>query len=227
MRMTLADSTDIALKIAIYGGWFVILLLGGILGWWWKDKRIVTPMKRAIDSENTTVFEALVRKHHKALCHEDNLTFVTVFDYLVEHNSLPCMRVLLSCDAALSWQRVYLKQDSVTEGPLWETINFGSVEMLSLLLEQGMQAEPERISPWLWAVSCGLVEHARLLDAFGANTITPEQQSKEKTLEEELLDEESWENDRQNYIATIDYLVERRYPVPEAALSRAEQWRTP
>lgn len=227
MMMTLADILDIASELAIYGGWFLILLVGGILYWWWKNKRVITPMKRAIDSENTAAFEALVHKHYKALCHEDNLTFVMVFDYLVERNCLPCMRVLLSCDTASAWQQVYLKQDSATEGPLWETLNFGSLEMLRLLLEQGMQAESERTSPWLWAVSCGLVEHARLLDAFGANTITPEQQRKEKTLDEELLDEAAWENDRQHYIDTIDYLTERRYPVPEAAKRIADQWRTP
>ncbi len=222
--MLLADISDLALKLAIKGGFFVLLFVVALLWYIWKNKRVVTSLKRAVDAENTAEFDALIRKHRKALSNEEHYAFSDVFDYLIERNSLACMRVLFNHDDALSWQRLYMKQLSVY-GPLWETINFGSLDMLRLLLEQGMKAEEERVSPWLWAVSCGLVDAARLLDEFGASTISPAQQQADISLEDELLDVESWQNDHERFIATVDYLKERGYPLPVPILRRADEWR--
>ena len=221
----LADASDILIKLAVKGG---VLLVVGVVCFLWvfcKTKRVLSSFNRAIEAEDTAAFDALVRKHRKTLCDKEGGIFDVVFDYLLVNNSLSCMKVIFTYASAQEWQRVYLAQSPESEGPLWETINCGSVDMLRLLLQQGMKAEAERVSPWLWAVSCGLVDEARILDEFGADTITPVQQLADKSLEEELMDEDSWQHDRERFIATIEYLTARRYPIPQAALARAEEWR--
>lgn len=221
----LADSSDILIKLAVKGG---VLLVVGVVCFLWvfcKTKRVLSSFTRAIEAEDTAAFDALLRKHRKTLCDKDGCIFGAVFDYVLVNNSLSCMKVIFTHAEAQEWQRVYLEQSPESEGPLWEAINYGSVDMLRLLLQHGMKAEAERMSPWLWAVSCGLVDEAKVLDAFGADTITPAQQLADKSLEEELMDEESWQHDHERFIATIDYLTARRYPIPQALLERAEKWR--
>lgn len=225
MMCTLADSSDFLIKLAVKGG--LVLVVGAVCFIWvfWKSHRLISALRCAVDSEDTAALAALMKKHRKTLCDKDGCIFVDVFDYMLVRNALSCMKTVLAQDEAQEWQRVYLAQSSVSDGPLWETINNGSNDMLRLLLLQGMKAEAERVSPWLWSVSCGLVDKARILDEFGADTITPVQQQADESLEDELLDEESWQHDRERFIATVDYLKERAYPIPEAVLRRAEEWR--
>lgn len=201
---------------------FLLFGLIAFLWWLWKNTSITRRFKRAIETENTADIASLLVKYDKQLANPDNMVVPDVFYLLVLHNSMTCMKVLFSHADAATWQRRYIEQDS-NFGPLVHTINFGTTEMLRFLLEQGMKPEPEPLSPWLWATSTGLVDAARVLDEFGANTITPEQQREEKTLDEELLDEASWENEPDKFVAVVEYLLERSYPVPEAALRCVEQ----
>lgn len=202
----------------------VILVFGFIafLWWLWKNRSINRHFKAAIEAENTAAFAALLVKYDKQLADPEELAVPDVFNLLVEHNSMACMKALFAHADAATWQQRYIEQDE-DFGPLVHTINFGTPEMLRFLLEQGMKPEPEPLSPWLWATSTGLVDAARVLDEFGADTITPDQQRQEKTLDDELLDEASWENEPDKFIAVVEYLLSRSYPVPEPAIRCAEQ----
>ena len=209
-----------AVGILVEGG---LILLWGVLYflWWiWKNKRISAGLKRAIVAEDTAAFDAALRKNFKTLCHKDNAAFTDVFAGLLDNNSLACARVLFVHADGPTWQKMYLEQASSSEGMLIDTIIYGTPEMLRLLLEQGVLPEADRSSPWLLAVSAGVPDKARVLDAFAPPPITPELQ---QDLDEHLLDEDAWECDPQSFVAVIDYLTEIRYPVPAAALHAAQQ----
>lgn len=218
MLEILTDAADGLLKVGVK---LLIVIVAGVFGflWWlWKNENITSAFKKAVDAENSWQFETLLQKHHKSLCDKENSALQDIFVYLLEQNSMACMKVLFARESAATWQSRYVAIDadfSHEFGPLTECMNRGTPEMFRFLLEQGMKAETESISPWLWAVSCGLVAHARILDEFGADTITPEQQRDEKTLEEELLDEECWEEDPQIFLEVVHYLNEKGIPVPE------------
>ena len=137
----LADSSDILIKLAVKGG---VLLVVGVVCFLWvfcKTKRVLSSFNRAIEAEDTAAFDALVRKHRKTLCDKEGGIFDAVFDYLLVNNSLSCMKVIFTHASAQEWQRVYLAQSPESEGPLWEAINYGSVDMLRLLLQHGMKKQ--------------------------------------------------------------------------------------
>lgn len=205
--------------VLVEGG--LILLFGGLyfLWWIWKNKRIAAEMKRAIEAEDTAAFDAVLYKKFRALCHKDNAALTEVFACLLDNNSLACARVLFNHADAPTWQKLYLEQAVSSEGMLIETISYGTPEMLRLLLEQGMRPESERTSPWLWAVSCGLIDMARVLDAVTPTDITPELQQK---LDAELLDEDAWESDPASFVEVVDYLAERQYPIPTSVRLAAQ-----
>lgn len=210
-----------ALGILVEAG--LIVLFGALyfLWWIWKNKRIAAAMKRAIVAEDTAAFDAALRKNFQALCHKDNAALTEVFACLLDHNCPACARVLFEYADGPTWQKLYLEQAVSSEGMLVETITYGTPEMLRLLLEQGMRPEAERTSPWLWAVSCGLPDMARVLDAFAPTAaITPELQQK---LDEELLNEATWEADPASFVAVVDYLTERHYPIPAPVRLAAQQ----
>lgn len=184
-----------------------------------KTTSVMRKMRKAIDTENTAEFDALLKKYNKQLRDPDTPLVIEVFEYLCQTRSFACFKVLFQHETAAEWQKIIIAGEPINS-PLVEAMYCEQTDLLRFLLEQGMQADVEPCSPWLWAVSCGLIDHARVLDEFGANTITPAQQAGLPTLEEELMNEKNWMNCQDELRPVVAYLVERGIKVPAPLLER-------
>lgn len=64
---TLADSSDFLIKLAVKGG--LVLVVGAVCFIWvfWKSHRLISALRRAVDSEDTAALATLMKKHRKTL----------------------------------------------------------------------------------------------------------------------------------------------------------------
>ncbi len=198
----------IVLCVVLYGLYYFV-----------KTTSVMRKMTKAIDAENTAEFDALLKKYRKELRDPDESLIIEVYEYLCHTRSIACLQVLFQHETAAEWQKIIIAAEPLN-GPLVEAMYLEQPDVLRFLLEQGMVAEVEPCPPWLWAVKHGCVDHARVLDEFGANTITPAQQAGLPTLEELLMDDKEWENNEDSLRAVVSYLVERGTEVPAALLER-------
>ncbi|MBQ3526740.1 MAG: hypothetical protein IJA63_10755 [Akkermansia sp.] len=205
----------------------ILLLLGvggiGFTWWLWKNKRIYRSFKRALETQDAPALEDLLRVHHKDLSNKENDALVSVFEYMIQHDSKWAFKVFFKHMEAATWQQFYVSDIEIF-GPLSEAIRCENADVLTMFLQYGMTAEVEPVSPWLTAISEGNVAAARILDEYGASGVTEEQQTNAPSIAE-ILDDEAWESRPERFIALVEYLSGRGIPVPEAASLCAELFR--
>lgn len=193
------DLTILALKILCLGAAVAIFLLWGIGGlliistgllgiwlalfiWDWRLRKKrnnvynlpLRAFQDAIQNQNIEAFEQLLHRHLTAWRSNENLDLCQdVFQNIIQADSLPIMRTLLQHEDAPWWQEKLSHADV-----LCMSVLHGSPEMMSFLLEQGMNPAQEWESPWLIALINVRIDHARVLTALRADVITPEQQER-------------------------------------------------